>query len=287
MDTLNKTSPIWTPTDGGTGSNGTTLIYTSPVTTQNVGTMNLSQGNSTTGDGSPYDMITETDMVLVIVIFSSIGMLGVIFNIVSLLILKSGKYSNKSTRIQLLNQAANDLLMSIICPPRFIVRELVIPWPNSPALCKVVVFSSETVFMSSVIWNAAISIERFIAVFFPLRMLSYTSKQKTIVAAVVWCVAIAINIDNFVFYTIVDRYSRPQCLSTNPLKQNHPVRYQVLDALPYIILSLTIIVMYTCVGLKLLFRRYVRHPERHEEDPTDQTEKVNHENVRLNRKFKR
>ena len=247
------------------------------LTLQNLTTVTTAADvQSLDGVKSPFSFITLTDTLVVSISLSLIALLGITFNSVSLAVIRSGKHSNKSTRIHLMNQAASDVLMSLVCPARFILRELIVPMPQSAAFCKLLTLTSESLFVCSLMWNAAISVERFVAVYYPLKMLSYNKKHKIAVSVLVWTVSLLINVDSLFTYTTVYYIDRYLCVPARSVSsENNMTFYTVKEALPYVLLSLTIVIMYTCVGLKLLYRKYVKHHLKDcTEDYTDPSDKV-------------
>lgn len=234
---------------------------------ESPGTTTIQLGGNCT-DGTVLHIPDQAETIVVIFFFTLIGIMGIVFNIISILVVMRGKHTAKAikgTKIQLVNQSAGDLTMALICTPRTIVRDLAFSWPDSEALCRLVPFFGQSAFESSVAWSVAISIERFVAVFFPFRIRFYRGRHKIIVAVALWTLMAISNIEYLIYKTpkVINTYSNSSispkslrlCVNTVPLAQTNKPLYDVLEGLPYLIFSVIIILMYSSIGVKLWMRK--------------------------------
>ena len=226
---------------------------------------------------------TEAERITVIFIFTVTGLTGIVFNSISIWVVLRGKNTSKAirgTKLQLVNQSAGQLIMALICTPRTIVRDLAYSWPDSAALCKLVPFLGESAFESSVAWSATISVERFIAVFFPFRIRYYRKKHKIAVAVGLWTVVACANIEHLIYKTpkIINTNlsMHPEtlrlCVNTVPMASTNKGLYYILEGLPYLLFSMIIISMYSAIGLKLWLRK--RSKKLKSDNNTNRIEKV-------------
>ena len=117
-------------------------------------------------------------------IFIPVAVLGLILNVGSILtVLKSRQLSNKGVHVLLVNKAVADLITSLTYPTVYAA----LPFGQEAELELLIIstFGSLGIYLS-LSWNAAISIERFVVVYLPLKSLAYTKKMKITLTAIVW-----------------------------------------------------------------------------------------------------
>lgn len=225
------------------------------------------RSNNCTGLAT-FHLATQAEIATVATVFTCIGIMGLVFNAASIWIMLHGRHMSKATRgtrVQLLNQSAGDLLMAVVCTPLTIVRDLGISWPDTPAVCKTATFIGQSAFEASVAWTVTISVERFVAVYFPIQVRYYRKRHKLVVAAVVWILMGMSNIEYLIYkeifmFTITTEDNNTRtvrlCVNTVPLASENKALYDVLEGLPYLLFTLTILAMYTSIGVKLLRRKF-------------------------------
>ena len=83
----------------------------------------------------------------------------------------------------LVNKAVADLITSLTYPTVYAA----LPFGQEAELELLIIstFGSLGIYLS-LLWNAAISIERFVVIYFPLKSLAYTKKMKITLTAIVW-----------------------------------------------------------------------------------------------------
>ena len=133
-----------------------------------------------------------TDLSEVMLIAPSIfipeAALGLILNVGTILtVLKSRHLSTKGVHVLLVNKAVADLITSLTYPTVYAA----LPFGQEAELELLIIstFGSLGIYLS-LLWNAAISIERFVVIYFPLKSLVYTKKMKVILTAIVWSIGI-------------------------------------------------------------------------------------------------
>ena len=121
-------------------------------------------------------------------IFIPVAVLGLILNVGTILtVLKSRQLSNKGVHVLLVNKAVADLITSLTYPTVYAA----LPFGQEAELELLIIstFGSLGIYLS-LLWNAAISIERFVVIHFPLKSLVYTKKMKVILTTIVWLIGI-------------------------------------------------------------------------------------------------
>lgn len=118
-------------------------------------------------------------------LYSSMVVLGIALNVGTIITVRKGKnFKNKGMQLLLTNKSIADLLTSTTFP---VVYALMPYWPFTT---KLTLFMLATIasfaIYTSLLWNSVLSVERFIAVYFPLRTLIYRKRDKIITSVVVW-----------------------------------------------------------------------------------------------------
>ena len=117
-------------------------------------------------------------------IFIPVAVLGLILNVGTILtVLKSRQLSKKGVHVLLVNKAVADLITSLTYPT--VYAALSFGQEAELGLLIISTFGSLGIYLS-LLWNAAISIERFVVIQFPLKSLVYTKKMKITLTAIVW-----------------------------------------------------------------------------------------------------
>ncbi|XP_060066614.1 RYamide receptor-like [Ylistrum balloti] len=136
---------------------------------------------------------------ILITMYSAIIILSVGGNLTVCFIVFRARRMRTVMNFFIVSLAMSDLLMAILCIPFTFVANLVLNyWPFGDLLCPIVTFlQSVTVFLSS-FTLVAISMDRYIAIIYPLRQ-KMSKKQAFIVIALIWCVAFLIPIPTALF----------------------------------------------------------------------------------------
>lgn len=156
--------------------------------------------SSTTGSQSaPTDRSTAFNpaaaypaiMPLQAILFSSMSLLGVILNLGTLVIVRSSK-SFKESRIKLLltNKATSDLMTSLTHPVVYAVLPFLTAGYIGLTPFVVSLIGSVSIY-TSLLLNAVISVERFLAIYFPFKALTGSKKTKILSSISVWLLGTA------------------------------------------------------------------------------------------------
>ena len=146
-----------------------------------------------------------------LVTYGVICFLGVIFNTITIIIIIYGEKFGKSIKLQLLNLAIADLLSAILVPTwSYLTYCVTSSYPNNSVLCKTHRYVIFTVLFGSLLGNAFIAAERFVAVYFPLKILRYEQKHVVWVIVIMW-------ISSFILQADMARYSQ---LEVSPYREH-------------------------------------------------------------------
>lgn len=135
------------------------------------------------------------------------GVVGVILNLLVIAVIIKGNKFGKGMKLQLMNLAIADFLSSVMAPGSGFVGGIVtlIAYPDDLALCEIQQYITSVVFYASLACSAAISLERLVAVYFPLNMLKYRIGHVITVGILVWALALIANIDSLIANQVIEK----------------------------------------------------------------------------------
>lgn len=155
-------------------------------------TLNLTRGdNFTTTTLTP--IVNEELGAVVERIFYVIYILAIVLgasgNIISIIVFTNGRRCNTDIRGFLINLAIADLMMAVVCLPFSFTSALLRRWIFSAPMCPIILFTQMLSVTVSVYTNTAISIDRFMAIKYPLKLLRTSRRHVHWVVAVIWVVS--------------------------------------------------------------------------------------------------
>ena len=187
--------------------------------------------------------------------FGTVGILGLLLNTVTILILQFGKSFGKAIHIQLMNIAIADLLSAVLTPTFIALWECTdTSYPQSTALCKSHWQLISTIIYGSMMAKAWIAIERFAAVYFPLKMLSYRKKHIIIAIIATWIVSFILHLDAAILSGVIKSSDLDGWLCTRitNISDDELLPFFIpLEATRFLLPVLSITGMYLLICLKL------------------------------------
>ena len=142
--------------------------------------------SSTQSPASSYNPVVEQIFCFLYVLAIVLGTAG---NLTSIIVFTKGRRCNTDIRGFLVSLAVADLLMALICIPVSFVTALLKEWVLSPPLCPIIMFTQALSVTVSVYTNTAISIDRFVAIKFPLKLIQTSRRHVLWVVGVIWIVS--------------------------------------------------------------------------------------------------
>lgn len=120
-------------------------------------------------------------------LYSLMAVLGVALNVVTIITMRKGEnFKKKGIQVLLTNKSIADLLTSMTFP---LVYAVLPYWPFATTVTPFIVATiASFAIYTSLLWNSVLSVERFVAVYFPLRTLSKRKRDKIITSVFVWFV---------------------------------------------------------------------------------------------------
>lgn len=125
-------------------------------------------------------------------IYTLACVLGVAGNISSLIVFAVGQRCNTDISGFLINLAVADLAMTLICIPFSFTTAMLQEWIFPEVMCPILLFTQLLSVTVSVYTNTAISIDRFVAITYPMKLMSRSRKYVRWAILVIWLVSIAL-----------------------------------------------------------------------------------------------
>ena len=212
--------------------------------------------NSSSSSSSAHNALVEQDLYMEDMAFVIYCWLVIIFgtclNIFTIVVLLVGQNNSSDMRVQLVNLALADCSMALIEPQTF--RGFRLGLEVHPIICSIGGFLQYGTFTLSILCNTAISIDRFIAVFFPLKVQNITNYHKAAVAVTLWLLAIAIDFGclfNCKTWEILDY---KMCFCSAIIYDSSAVTAKTLNIIRFVknVPAIIIVLMYVLVGIRIL-----------------------------------
>ena len=150
----------------------------------------LSDG-STLSDDEDSDSVTPFSVqILMCLMYITISLAAIGGNGVVIYIIFAYKRMRTVTNFFIMNLAIGDMLMACLCIPFTFVSNLILQyWPFGAIMCLVVSYAQAVSVFISAYTLIAISIDRYIAIIYPLRP-RMTKLQSKLIIILIWIVAL-------------------------------------------------------------------------------------------------
>ena len=210
-----------------------------------------------TNNGSTYS--TSKDIPLdeegCLAVYGVICFLGVLFNTVTIIIIICGERFGKSVKLQLLNLAITDLLSALLVPTYSLLTNCVTSsYPNNLMLCRAHLYVAYTILYAGLLSNALIAVERFVAVYFPLKMLDYKRKHFAMTIVAMWTVSFLLQINTMNYGGLEEsRYRKDAliCIQQPQLQPSGILLATSIHAIKYLFPTFIILLSYGLISIKL------------------------------------
>ncbi|XP_076458612.1 QRFP-like peptide receptor [Babylonia areolata] len=139
----------------------------------------------------PLRHSTQAHVALKITFYVLIMVVDTVGNGLVMVVVAVNRKMRTPTNLLLVNLALADLLLCLLCMWVHLGNSLHQDWPFGPVICKVNMFAQVAVITSSVLTLTVISVERFVAIVFPLCR-GWTLRLTTVLIGVIWVIACSI-----------------------------------------------------------------------------------------------
>ena len=204
------------------------------------------------------------DLVYTVLTFI-LAIVGLFFNACTITIIIRGDNFGKGIKIQLMNLAVADVLCSLASVTAEISDSVEgLPMLHKLNFCRMLQMLNPIVFLGSLLSNTAISLERFVAVYFPLKMKEYRRRHVITVTVAVWILPVLMNLQRLFTSDVYFRdYFSPDefaCLSEIYLP---PSTVRIALYVGFVCLPVLIIITcYTLICIKLKRRKVIGEQHR-------------------------
>ncbi|XP_067937646.1 neuropeptide SIFamide receptor-like [Watersipora subatra] len=190
----------------------------------------------------------------VICFFGLMSLLGICLNLYTIAVVKRSKRT-RCCKLQLINLAVADTCTSIIMPMFLIYHILLIPFPGGEMCAKIFCFIGLSMFYLGPLCHIAISVERFVAVYFPFRMLRYRQNKRLVVIGSTWIVTMIASIEGLICgrisYFENSVYGKQIPMASCHDSNSNRTKYILTQSVKYILPAIIIATMYTLVTIKM------------------------------------
>ena len=130
--------------------------------------------------------------VIIILMYSAIIVLAVGGNLAVCYTVLAYQRMRTVTNYFIVNLACSDILMAVLCVPFTFIANLVLNyWPFGGAMCPIVTYAQTVVVFLSAFTLVAISLDRYIAIIYPLRQ-KMTTKQAICIIVGIWTLSLLV-----------------------------------------------------------------------------------------------
>ena len=198
----------------------------------------------------------------VIIIYSTITIFAVGGNVIVCYIVLAYQRMRTVTNYFIVNLACSDILMSVLCVPlTFITSVLRVDndWPFGAFMCPVVLYAQSVSVFLSAFTLVAISLDRYIAIIYPLRP-RMTTRQAALVIALIWMLSMAVPLPIALMSRIVlrrDSYGvlRDRCDEVWPADEQRYIYSLALMVLQYFLPLSVLSFTYSRIGIVIWVKR--------------------------------
>nr|KAG5709656.1 hypothetical protein BaRGS_027681 [Batillaria attramentaria] len=140
---------------------------------------------------TPVPVFPTWEIALKVLFYVLAMLVDVVGNSLVIFIVSARRKMRTPTNVLLLNLAVADLLVALLCMWVHLGASITPDWPFGLGICKANMFAQVTAVTTSILTLTVISVERFVAIVFPLRR-GWTLRFTIPLLGVVWVIACSI-----------------------------------------------------------------------------------------------
>nr|WDS50849.1 RYamide receptor like protein [Palaemon carinicauda] len=208
-------------------------------------------------------------MSLVYIMYSTIFILALFGNVLVLYTIITSRKMHTVTNLFIANLAVGDLLIMVFCVPLSVASIIVLQhWPFGIGLCVFVNYAQAISVFVSAYTLVAVSLDRYIAIIYPLRP-RITTFQAKIIIVLVWTLALLTTLPIAVFSglltpdsRIYKLYDKKVCTELWPIDELKQFYSMALMVLQYFLPLLVMIFTYSRIAWKVWGCKKTKEPFR-------------------------
>lgn len=164
---------------------------TSDNTSSTLEMGNKTESGEVEDSSESFDMPTYAQVVMIFM-YATITILAVGGNAIVVYIVLAYQRMRTVTNYFIVNLSISDIIMSCVCIPfTFIANMLVHYWPFGAIMCPLVSYAQVVAVFLSAFTMVAISLDRYIAIIYPLRP-RMTTRQAALSIVLIWLLSLAV-----------------------------------------------------------------------------------------------
>ncbi|XP_033211510.1 RYamide receptor isoform X2 [Belonocnema kinseyi] len=195
------------------------------------------------------------------ILYTTVFVVALVGNVLVVYIVHSCPRMKTVTNYFIVNLAVGDILMDLFCVPTTFVSTLILQyWPFGQELCPSVNYSQAVSVLVSAYTLVAISIDRFMAIMWPLRPRLSKTQAKLLILAV-WLLALIVSFPIALVsklnqphprYNVCDRYMCEEIWPSTQQKYYYSIALLVLQ---YLVPLLVLMFTYTRIAIMVWGKR--------------------------------
>lgn len=192
---------------------------------------------TTTSTCDDADGLDEIASKVVPIFFGLIGITGLLGNGLVVLVVVSNPQMRSTTNILIINLALADLLFVIFCVPFTATDYVLANWPFGDCWCKIVQYLIVVTCHASIYTLVLMSLDRFLAVVYPIASRSLRTERNTLWAiSVLWVLILTTAVP--VIFSHGVEVSGGQSFFFNKIEQNLQFRFSFIINFSFLMLKL-------------------------------------------------
>uniref|UniRef100_A0A671XG86 Growth hormone secretagogue receptor type 1 n=1 Tax=Sparus aurata TaxID=8175 RepID=A0A671XG86_SPAAU len=205
-------------------------------------------------------------------------LVGVAGNVMTILVVSKYRDMRTTTNLYLCSMAVSDLLIFLCMPLDLYRMWRYRPWRFGDALCKLFQFVSESCTYSTILSITALSVERYLAICFPLRAKALVTKRRVrALILLLWTVSLLSAGPVFVMVG-VERDNTRECKMTHYAVESGLMGAMVwLSSVFFFMPVFCLTVLYSLIGRRL----WQRHRETNINSRVAHREKSNRQTIKM------
>ena len=224
----------------------------------------MANGNGSTLNGTEVNMddfaMPTYAQVVMILMYTTITVLAVGGNSIVVYIVLAYQRMRTVTNYFIVNLSLSDIIMSCICIPfTFIANMLVHYWPFGAIMCPLVTYAQAVVVLLSAFTLVAISLDRYVAIIYPLRP-RMTTRQAAFSIFLIWFLSLAVPLPIAIVSKVQPALQptgviRDQCTENWPKAEQRYVFSVVIMVLQYFLPLFVLLFTYTRIAIVIWVNR--------------------------------
>ncbi|XP_052120012.1 allatostatin-A receptor-like [Frankliniella occidentalis] len=220
--------------------------------------------NSTDSDEQIGPLMQKVVSIVVPLIFLAIVVVGLIGNALVVLVVAANQQMRSTTNLLIINLAVADLLFIVFCVPFTGTDYALTFWPLGDTWCKIVQYLIVVTSMASVYTLVLMSLDRFLAVVYPISSMTYrTERNASIAILVMWWIILVISIPAYIQHGVVhynyDETDNSHCIFLQVDDHIRPDGYSVFTFRIWFFVFAYVLPLMAIVGLYLFMLTRLWH----------------------------